>query len=646
MIGSFHVQLNGVKYRLAEDAEGQHYRKHRENLRAPTNAVVQGESGKFQLRPDLQEWKITDFSGGEGRLLWTDEAPGEYYRGFDIDPFRTRGTLQLAKKLEVTQDNTGTSDFAKPLILATEGERLVGIDISDVTYGTYLWDDDNEKWGAIDADTETTPPPAGVFAFGGSYYTAWAVEDGGTPEDVIRKQQIAAVGPPSNHKSVAEQVVAMSASAVGNYFFYAADKDGGLLEVFEIETPIDATPTAVQIYGLNHGSPGNTLLMDQQWWPTIAVSTNAAYLVAHYGNLGKATLHKIEPTTSAAAGSGEQVAELPGFTCHAMWYHLGLLFLAGRMGDRSIILYYDEVNQTFGVLADMKNRDHAAQDDSKWIFSATEPVLGFQSVFLHLSGPDDEDDQVSLMVYDAVSGGIAGTSVYDPGAVTRTGVKPSLVVHRGEVFFHDDGADKIIRQLKDEWTTRTGIYESAINDFDIVDDKVLLSILCTTEPLPANSSVVVKYQLDQDGTWHTAGTMDTTNQTEERFLISTDSVTRTFSNLQIRLELSNGGTSTETPEVRSIQTRSTVAKGVNVWDLLLKADDELGQMQNRSWNGATLISNIETAGDTEQVVALLDGYKDRSPKVSTEYDVIIDDYEVMLERAGEGVVRVRLREVQ
>ena len=51
----FHVQLNGVKYRLAEDSEGTHYDKKLQPLRAQSAGVVQGDSGKFQLRPDSNQ---------------------------------------------------------------------------------------------------------------------------------------------------------------------------------------------------------------------------------------------------------------------------------------------------------------------------------------------------------------------------------------------------------------------------------------------------------------------------------------------------------------------------------------------------------------------------------------------------------------
>jgi len=60
-----HISLDGVKYRLDEAAEGEHYIRAGEPLRPPNAQVVQGETGqKFQMRPDTLLWSITDWSGG------------------------------------------------------------------------------------------------------------------------------------------------------------------------------------------------------------------------------------------------------------------------------------------------------------------------------------------------------------------------------------------------------------------------------------------------------------------------------------------------------------------------------------------------------------------------------------------------------
>ena len=64
----FHVELDGVAYKLAQGAEGAHHNLSGEPLRPPNAVTVQGEnSQEFQARPDLLLWNWTDWSEGEGR---------------------------------------------------------------------------------------------------------------------------------------------------------------------------------------------------------------------------------------------------------------------------------------------------------------------------------------------------------------------------------------------------------------------------------------------------------------------------------------------------------------------------------------------------------------------------------------------------
>ena len=74
-----HVKINGLWYRLAEDAEGQHYNFSLQPLRPPNAQLIQGESGKFQIRPDLLLWSWTDWSGGEGQIKYDPQDVGRAY---------------------------------------------------------------------------------------------------------------------------------------------------------------------------------------------------------------------------------------------------------------------------------------------------------------------------------------------------------------------------------------------------------------------------------------------------------------------------------------------------------------------------------------------------------------------------------------
>ncbi len=633
----FHVMLKGVKYRLAEDAEGTHYDKKRQPLRAQSAGVVQGDSGKFQLRPDILEWRQTDWGGGEGFVVYKPDKSDSYRVGHNIDVFKKHGSIELSEKSENTRDNGGASDFAVYSILVTAGEKLFAVDGSGATFGVYEWDAGGEKWGTLTANTgDTNGPPLGSNAAGSPKFLYYA-ED--TANDIWQYNH--ATGTFALFHGATRGIFCFSPSLIRKYLLTAEATITGGIAVKERDTTATVPVAGTDIYVLDHGGAG----LSSKLRPRMTVGANAAYMVSHVRK-SEAVLHKITPTTAAAGGSGEEVFRLPGFQADALWYQFGFVYMSGRMGADIVVVYYDETNETFGVLSNLQERTGAQMlSSTAWWTATAEGVQGFIAAFASLTGPDNEDDQVTIIKSSQVTGGVASGTVHDPGSILRNGVNPSLVWFDGELFWVDDisAAPRIVRFLKDEVTDGTGIMETSVFDFGITDDKVLLSLKLVTEPLPNATTVVVKYQLDQDGTWISAGTHDADSETEIEFVISNSTTTRTFRNLQLRLELT--GTANLTPVVSSLRVFATVVKGLRFWNLILDCSDEMGALQDRAWDGEKLIDNIETAGDSGDVVAFKDGYHSRRPNDFNSHDVVVDDYDIVMDRPGEGAAHVRLREV-
>ena len=86
----FHIRLNGVKYRIAEDAEGSGYDKRLSPLLIQSGQAVQGETGKSKLRPDILSWSITDWSGGEGLLKFNAEEANRYWFSHNMDVLKEK----------------------------------------------------------------------------------------------------------------------------------------------------------------------------------------------------------------------------------------------------------------------------------------------------------------------------------------------------------------------------------------------------------------------------------------------------------------------------------------------------------------------------------------------------------------------------
>lgn len=644
----FHVEINGKKYTLAEDAEGTHYQRKREPLRAPTNGFVLGDTNKFSLRPDLLEWNMTDWSGGEGVLVHSTEDSNRYSVGYNIDPLKEYGTLRLS--------GLATEILPQGAEAALEqGELTLGLDAvyfldgvrTTNTVTPRIYDEINGTWDIADSEVEVGTPKA-QGALGTSTYIYF---QSGNAETL--RWDGSSIVTYNNIPAVTDWLF----GSLNGLLYVGLNDSTGVL-VFELDMQGTPTVTGTEIGVIQ--DLGNVATSHAARW-SFAAGTNRAYIVVNTG-LEETTVYTIEPTTAAGAGFISEAFRVKGFQARFSMVVLGILFIVGLEMGVPTTLYYDPIAETFGAFYRNIERvvEHAnAPDELINEFAGDMDGVQFsKGHYVMAGGPNFTNGREwQHMIIDAATAATVGGTVIDSGTTfTSTDVlgRSTAVVFKGALFVaitspYEGGVglntSRTWRIAPDAWTANTGILESAINDFGLVDEKVLQSFSILTDPLPSDCTVVVKYQLDQDGTWLTAGTMSTNDATEETFVVSTDSTTRQFRNLQVRIELSNGGTTTQTPVLRSCRARATVIQGVRTWQLILNASDELGAMQNRAWDGATLIDNITSAADNDQVVSFKDGYNSRKSGEHTEYDVVIDEYTVVNDRAGEGIVHISLREV-
>ncbi|NIT78397.1 MAG: hypothetical protein GWN58_51200, partial [Anaerolineae bacterium] len=184
------------------------------------------------------------------------------------------------------------------------------------------------------------------------------------------------------------------------------------------------------------------------------------------------------------------------------------------------------------------------------------------------------------------------------------------------------------------------------HDFDLVSNKFLSSMVLACEPLPADWTVYVDYQLDGDGTWTNAITYTTDNGTGTSVAITTDSSTVEFRRLQmrIRFDYTGAGIASSCPVVNGVEARAVVAEKVQVFQLLLdlSSDQSAG---SQSKDGASKVDSFLTTAVKATSVDYRDGYTSPRAGEWDSYDVFVDDYAVILDRPGEGFAAVTLREV-
>lgn len=161
------------------------------------------------------------------------------------------------------------------------------------------------------------------------------------------------------------------------------------------------------------------------------------------------------------------------------------------------------------------------------------------------------------------------------------------------------------------------------------------------EPLGHNDdSIEVGYRLD-GGSWVTAEIVGDASDVGGTIVVSTDSVTKTFRTMEVRIEL-NTAASTRSPRVKNVDVYARVNKHMKMWNLLLDCSDDAAP---QGYNGAQIMDNIMAIPEST-VVAFVDRYQEHDAEnAGTEYDVVVDSSSILVSQEGEGIIRVQLLEV-
>jgi hypothetical protein len=627
-VNSYDFELNGVGYNAAEDAEGDHYSVSGEPLRPPNAVSVQGErSQKFQMRPDTLLWTLTDWSAGEGQQKYSAQTPNRHRELTGVRVFEKPGTLRPGYATEDTVDNGGSSVLVKSLTLVKAKGNLYGFDMN--LNEVYLWNGSLDKWGA--AATLTGPTlGANPYASGDSDFVYW-IEFGtnnvwkwdGTTATKISDALIDA--------TETSQVV----------------QSGAYVYVYD--------PTSPTVWEILKSGSGEAAI-DEWVEEGLAIRSNSAMTVHNgriyvmIGHSGMTIIREITPSSAAGTGFGAEIARLPGFRGEGLWSHSGLLYMTGDFGSGSepTVMYLDPNARTYGTLGRMREEDQSLKAVHDQAATALEHHFAFQIYqpgVLNLPG---------IWQFDAVSGGAAIVMLETQSGLAGQTIG-SIAQQAGDFFLSTGKTASqkvVIRAIRSSFTTGTAGSAgdssqavSAWHDFDLADEKILASLVLSTESLPADWTVYVDYAIDGATSWTTGITYTTTAGKGTKVAISTDSSTKKFRTLSIRIRFAygGGGVPSTAPVVRGVDVLAMVAKPTKVWRILLDLSDDRSGRQG--WSGAKKLANIKTATELQSVVRFKDGYGDRAPGIFTDEDVIIDSYAIMLSTPGEGVAAVVLKEL-
>lgn len=624
--GYFHVKLGSYKYRLATNSDDQHYSARLVPLNISNAQIVQSSDPKYDLRPDTAVWEMTDWSGGEGTKKFDNETGNEYDLSYNIDALHTPGSIRLSNAVEAAGINrTGT--------LVKASDKLFHFSSSDDTIGTYSGNLANTTWDEQDAGTISDSDYFGVRGDGDGKYIYMPI---GSLNDVYRYEPHAIY---TNDMADTDKWVDADSQAVfsrplvkiGNKIF-VVHLDGTKISVVEYSTTATPTVSPTEIFVAYEG---NLDAGDNQG---IVCRGDNELFVCVRTKAGESILYRITPASALGEAFGTEVGRFPGFSVDCIWYASGVLLLAGTSTTTGVdkrTIYYVKGTElgSFGLI-----RQDATFTDAKLITS-TDASRMDRTFFLAPTG--SASNYWTLFTIDLLTGAIFGgpefSAVRDPN---------SVVDFLGRTFVSENKGSTSTQTYRTAGTYSTsGELITAIHDFDIGEEKTLMSIRLSTEPLPANTAVQVYYQDDQDGTWTSAGTYDTDSGTGTTFKISTDSSSVKFKNLQLKIKLTTSD-ATATPVVRSVQVRCTPTEYVREWDMLLDISDEDAQAQGRAFTGSQLIDYIKAEATNENIIQFDNGYETPSAGSYDEHDVMIREYNINLTSAGQGVANIKVREVE
>lgn len=621
----------------------------------PQNAqLVQGESNAvFNMRPDVLVFSWTDWSGGEGQFTFDAQAPGRYHSGRAIDGFSRPGSLVAGPAVERTKDSGGTNPLtlvstivAMQPTLVLHGDNLRLVSATDI----YTWDTTNKRWGApvdIAGFTEATGSARDADADNSNLYlSAFA--------NIVRWDGTTFTTFATDHIITASGLIEL-----GQYVYHFSLGNAGPTTDYGIEVREYLKSSATPVTGtLIYSAPGygNNINFPNGVYPKrmIAEAPNRIYFATVQGM--STVIHQIIPSTAAGAGSGSPIAMLPAQGLSLVWSG-GLLYLhANLLGvdtteqeGHGVLMYVNPEDGTYGVVDRVRpfgfskgslangstQRDGASLLENYWGLMVAESAGGTY--------------KPELMVLDTVNGALhpwarAELGHSDTGPIT-------LCRFRGEVFFAEslDAGSYILR-------TKKGFYEgdncdpmviSPVWDYGLVDEKILSSIRVTCEAVPTDWTISVDYQLDESGSWVNAGSVAATAK-GGTFTVTTDSSTKTFRQVRLRVTFVWAGTGdpTTTPVLLGVEARAQVTQKLKSWNLMLECQDDNDQAQGQSFTGAQKIDNIQAiAMSGGNAISFKNGMTSRLPGAYDEYDVVVDSARLSITKPGEGYALLRLVEV-
>lgn len=641
----FEYELNGVLYKAAPMDDK--YKYSGEPLRPSNAQLVQGQSNLFNLRPDLLRWKIDSWAGGQGQYAFdgSRETNDRYWKGFYVDGFTRYGVISPGWGAAI--DETPTQH----LVVQAVGS-LWAIDAQ--SSGTnYKWD--GSAWTTTGAGSIDTTYVKDAVAGDDDYLYFYD----GTSGKIYKDDTAGSITEIGNTGPSVSNEVRSDLKVFRDFILLvtigASNAERG---VWQLSKSVASTTALTQIYDMTGAA-----YESRAKWAT-AVGPNRLYVATPGDDNMSTYIHEIIPDDASATGYGYIRATIPGVVVSSMWYSNGFIWIVGRTNqaveetndDRGVqIVYLDLAQSTFGTLSSVyRDADDEVQAVMSQHGGAVTGSLSHFNVFTQMSANVEKGQ---LFQIDQSTGGVQLIGERVGEASESLGINEDG--QRGGTFLaHEDSVFYAEGQSSSNWggILRWGpdlipdgaYFITSWYEFGLDDDKSLSSVeLVFRKAFSSDWDVKVYYQGDDDTGeditgWTLLGTMTGDGSaTSDVIEVSSASSQVTFKRIRFAVLFDDTGTATDKPELTSVTFTAQVAKKFRVREVWLSLTDEQG-LKGRKGNDQ--ITNIKTVGNLGTVVNFKDGMVDRTPGVYESTDVLIDAYQIILEKPGEGVAYVRMLE--
>ena len=574
-----------------------------ESLYARENEIT-GQPGKHTANPNFLLWTHDDWSGGEGTKYFDSADPTTYWYG-KVNP-RILGALNGTPAVTATTSLTTTTATPTKLIFVSAAGTLWLLANRQLFYST-----NGTSWTAHGSNPIGAASDM-ITAACSDGDEIWYSTINGTTREVW--------------KATTSTVTQAVADVTGPKFIGMAELEGfvygytgkNLIRYNTKKTLPITQNDRNKVYKPHTDSPAGTY-----YGGVVATENSICFMIAYKGDT---TIYQFRK------GRAFPIWQLPGETGKAIAYKQGVLAVLTQQGTKCVLR---------GLNVQTRQPFHLADVGVPYSLTTAYDLAAGPGSTLILAAGDGTTSY--LYSYDLE---LDALSEVGEATVASQGTPDAVITYedRRLMAYYSSTTVKADSWASDEASTTTSWeWVSAAYDLGFPQDqKLLLGLHVVQDGTVSSGTVTVYYQLDEDGTWTSAGS--TSNGDKHKFIDLT-ATSKKFRTLRLKITGASGA------RLFSVTAKAYMNSYQQAWRLVLKLKDEArgAHPTSRIKQAHVLRDYLHTLQTAQNIVTFLDGT--RYPKKGgasdgyTSHTVVVEFPEDHIAQPSEGTGVVILRDV-